>query len=97
MYFEKTSNPNDNFTNDLKGGQGGEKFGVQCIYSKYFRYCFNYLLHMNDSLKNDITDMLCYSASIKLLTVVIMCVIQQYHRTHTSTPGRNQGYSVELL
>lgn len=52
---------------------------------------------MNDSLKNDITDMLCYSASIKLLTVVIMCVIQQYQRTHTSTPGRNQGYSVELL
>lgn len=40
---------------------------------------------MNDSLHNDITDMLCYSASIKLLTlltVVIMCVIQQYHRTH---------------
>lgn len=55
---------------------------------------------MNDSLQNDITDMLCYSASIKLLTlitVVIVCVIQQYHRTHTSTPGRNQGYSVELL
>lgn len=52
---------------------------------------------MNDSLKNDITDMLYYSASIKLLTVVIMYVIQQYHRTHTSTPGRNQGYSVELL